>query len=76
MFKKRRPKNLREHEVTTILTHFAVDRHVTSSAQNFAVCTLVFMYKTYSNERRRGLRLPFGRAHLSAFLPLDVMTKQ
>lgn len=42
---KRHPKDLGEQEVTAFLTHLAVDRHVTSSTQNIALCAIVFMYK-------------------------------
>lgn len=43
--KKRHPKDLGEKELTEFLTHLAVDRHVTSSTQNLALCAIVFMYK-------------------------------
>lgn len=42
---KRHPKDLGEQEVTNFLTHLAVERHVTSSTQNLALCSIVFMYK-------------------------------
>ena len=42
---KRHPKDLGEQEVTQFLTHLAVNRKVTSSTQNLALCTIVFMYK-------------------------------
>jgi hypothetical protein len=40
---KRHPKNLGEQEVTTFLTHLAVNREVTSSTQNSALCAIVLM---------------------------------
>ncbi|WP_039987099.1 phage integrase N-terminal SAM-like domain-containing protein, partial [Paraglaciecola mesophila] len=43
--KKQHPKDMGEQEVTDFLTHLAVDRHVTSSTQNLALCAIVFMYK-------------------------------
>ncbi|GAA0858830.1 integron integrase [Aliiglaciecola litoralis] len=43
--KKKHPQDMGEHEVTNFLTHLAVDRHVTSSTQNLALCAIVFMYK-------------------------------
>jgi len=42
---KHHPKCLGEQEVTDFLTHLAVQRHVTSSTQNLALCAIVFMYK-------------------------------
>lgn len=42
---KKHPKDLGEQEVTKFLTHLAVNREVTSSTQNLALCSIVFMYK-------------------------------
>ena len=42
---KRHPKYLGEQEITKFLTHLAVNREVTSSTQNLALCAIVFMYK-------------------------------
>jgi len=42
---KRHPKEMGEEEVSNYLTHLAVDRQVTSSTQNLALCAIVFMYK-------------------------------
>lgn len=42
---KRHPKDMGEEEVSNFLTHLAVDRNVTSSTQNLALCSIVFMYK-------------------------------
>lgn len=42
---KRHPKDMGEQEVTRFLTHLAVEREVTSSTQNLALCAIVFMYK-------------------------------
>lgn len=42
---KRHPKDMGEQEVTNFLSHLAVNRHVTSSTQNLALCAIVFMYK-------------------------------
>ncbi len=38
---KRHPKDLGEQEVTQFLTHLAVNREVTSSTQNLALCAIV-----------------------------------
>jgi len=42
---KRHPKDMGEQEVSEYLTYLAVDRQVTSSTQNLALCSIVFMYK-------------------------------
>lgn len=42
---KRHPKDMGEQEVSKFLTHLAVNRQVTSSTQNLALCAIVFMYK-------------------------------
>ncbi|MBA6288580.1 integron integrase [Colwellia sp. MB3u-4] len=42
---KRHPKDMGEQEVSNYLTYLAVDRQVTSSTQNLALCSIVFMYK-------------------------------
>ena len=42
---KRHPQDLGEKEVTQFLAHLAVNRKVTSSTQNLALCSIVFMYK-------------------------------
>ena len=42
---KRHPKEIGEEEVSNYLTYLAVDRQVTSSTQNLALCAIVFMYK-------------------------------
>ncbi|HGP5067132.1 TPA: phage integrase N-terminal SAM-like domain-containing protein, partial [Vibrio cholerae O1] len=43
--KKQHPKNMGEQEVTNFLTYLAVNRQVTASTQNLALCAIVFMYK-------------------------------
>lgn len=42
---KRHPKDMGEEEVSNYLTYLAVSRKVTSSTQNLALCSIVFMYK-------------------------------
>lgn len=42
---KRHPENMGEQEVSAFLTYLAVNRQVTSSTQNLALCSIVFMYK-------------------------------
>jgi len=46
---KRHPKEMGEEEVSSFLSHLAVDRRVTSSTQNLALCAIVFMYKHIFN---------------------------
>jgi hypothetical protein len=42
---KRHAKNIGEEEVSHYLTYLAIDRKVTSSAQNLAPCSSVFIYQ-------------------------------
>jgi integron integrase len=42
---KRHPKDMGEEEVSNYLSYLAVNRQVTSSTQNLALCAIVFMYK-------------------------------
>lgn len=42
---KRHPQEMGEQEVSSFLSYLAVDRAVTSSTQNLALCAIVFMYK-------------------------------
>lgn len=46
---KRHPLEMGEHEVTTFLTHLAVDKHVSASTQNQALSALLFLYKKVLN---------------------------
>jgi integron integrase len=43
--RKQHPKDMGEQEVTDFLTYLAVNRQVTASTQNLALCAIVFMYK-------------------------------
>lgn len=42
---KQHPKTLNEVHINQYLSHLAVDRHVSASTQNQALCALVFLYK-------------------------------
>jgi len=42
---KRHPKEMGEKEVRSFLTHLAVDKHVSASTQNQALCAILFLYK-------------------------------
>ena len=42
---KQHPKVLNEQHISAFLTHLAVNRKVTSSTQNQALCALVFLYR-------------------------------
>ncbi|TLU61102.1 integron integrase [Thalassotalea litorea] len=46
---KRHPEDMGEEEVNRFLTHLALNRRVTSSTQNLALCAIVFMYKHVLN---------------------------
>ncbi|WP_394176908.1 integron integrase [Thalassotalea litorea] len=46
---KRHPEEMGEEEVNRFLSHLAVERKVTSSTQNLALCAIVFMYKHVLN---------------------------
>lgn len=42
---KRHPRDMGAEEVKRFLTHLAVDRHVSASTQNQALCSIVFLYR-------------------------------
>lgn len=42
---KRHAKDMGEEEISNYMSYLAVDRRVTSSTQNLALCAIVFMYK-------------------------------
>lgn len=42
---KRHPKDMGEREVSSFLTHLAVDKHVSASTQNQALSAILFLYK-------------------------------
>lgn len=42
---KRHPADMGEQEVSQFLSYLAVQRNVTASTQNLALCSIVFMYK-------------------------------
>lgn len=42
---KRHPLEMGEKEVSQFLSYLAVERRVTASTQNLALCSIVFMYK-------------------------------
>ncbi len=42
---KKHPENMGEKHVTAFLTHLAVNRNVTSSTQNQAMCAILFLYR-------------------------------
>ena len=41
---KRHPNDMAEEEISTFLTHLAVERRVAASTQNQALCALLFLY--------------------------------
>jgi len=42
---KKHPREMGEAEITSFLTHLAVDKHVSASTQNQALSALLFLYK-------------------------------
>lgn len=42
---KRHPMDMGEYEISHYLNYLAVNKRVTSSTQNLALCAVVFMYK-------------------------------
>jgi integron integrase len=80
---KRHPKDLGEQEVTQFLTHLAVNREVTSSTQNLALCAIVFMYKHIFEREltllpdavraRAPTRVPTVLSHKEALLIIGLM---
>ena len=42
---KRHPREMGANEITSFLSHLAVDKHVSASTQNQALCALLFLYK-------------------------------
>jgi integron integrase len=47
--KKRHPKEMSEKEINEFLTHLAVNKKVSASTQNQALCAIVFLYKHILN---------------------------
>ena len=83
---KRHPKDLGDQEVTQFLTHLAVNREVTSSTQNLALCAIVFMYKHIFEKEltllpdavraRAPTRVPTVLSHKEALSIIGLMTPQ
>jgi integron integrase len=42
---KRHPQEMGEPEISAYLNHLAIDRHVSASTQNTALCALLFLYR-------------------------------
>src|SRR5580658_8821697 len=51
--RRRHPRDMGAAEVTAFLNHLAVERHVSASTQNQALCALIFLY-----HRVLGLHVP------------------
>ncbi|MCK4297230.1 MAG: integron integrase [Candidatus Marinimicrobia bacterium] len=47
---KKHPKDMREKEITQFLSHLAVNRNISASTQNQALCAIVFLYKHVLNK--------------------------
>ncbi|MEX2961180.1 phage integrase N-terminal SAM-like domain-containing protein [Microbulbifer sp. TYP-18] len=53
---KQHPDTLHNTEIERFLSHLAVIREVSSSTQNQALCTLVFMYRNVIGREIEGLK--------------------
>ena len=47
---KKHPKDMGEKEITQFLSHLAVNRNISTSTQNQALCAIVFLYKNVLNK--------------------------
>ncbi len=47
---KKHPKDMGEKEITQFLSHWAVNRNISASTQNQALCAIVFLYKHVLNK--------------------------
>jgi len=72
---KRHPKDMGEEEVSSYLTYLAVNRQVTSSTQNLALCAIVFMYK-HVFDRELTLLSDTVRAKVPARIPMVLSNKE
>ena len=72
--KKCHPKDMGEQEVSAYLTYLAVNRKVSASTQNQALCALVFMYKHVLKNKLGDLN-NVARAKRPRKLPV-VLTKE
>jgi len=72
---KRHPKDMGEEEVSNYLTHLAVDRKVTASTQNLALCSIVFMYK-HVFERELTLLTDTVRAKAPKRIPIVLSNRE
>lgn len=71
---KLHPEKLTEEHVSKFLSHLAVDKHVSASTQNQALCAIVFLYKKVL-EKDFGWLDDVVRAHKSVRIPV-VFTRQ
>lgn len=71
---KRHPLEMGEREVTSFLTHLAVDKHVSASTQNQALSAILFLYKKVLNIELEWLD-EVVRARRPKYLPV-VLTKK
>jgi integron integrase len=72
---KRHPKDMGQQEVSNYLTHLAVNRQVTSSTQNLALFSIVFMYK-HVFERELTLLSDTVRAKAPTRVPMVLSNKE
>lgn len=70
----RHPSEMGEKEINAFLSHLAVNKHVSASTQNQALCAIVFLYRHVLN-KEIGLLDGLIRAKRPKRLPV-VLTKQ
>jgi integron integrase len=81
---KRHPSEMGEREIQAFLAHLAVERHVSASTQNQAMCAVLFLYKdilkvehlglNLNHRAQRPLRLPVVLSRQEVRAVLDCMT--
>jgi len=59
-YQKTHPDKMGEAQVARLLTHLAVERHVSLSTQNQALNALVFLYMPVIQRGGRAVRSPLG----------------
>ena len=71
---KRHPREMGATEIHAFLTHLAIDRHVSASTQNQAMCAVLFLYKDVLRAEDLSVNLT-QRAQRPSRLPV-VLTQQ
>jgi integrase len=81
---KRHPEEMGESEIESFLAHLAVERHVSASTQNQAMCAVLFLYKevlkvgqlnvNVAHRAQRPVRLPVVLSRQEVRAVSDCMT--